>query len=279
MQKLCKRVIIINDYDKKGDKMKNSRKQKLEKIWKDIEKIVMNESEQQRREDLVRNLISGIKKRTMYSTLKGDQRNYVLKKLEGLIREGEKEEKEVPKKEEPEKKNKEDISRIWRAIVEIVNREAKKTGQNTLEIWDKISEDILTGNKVSMLNINIPEQVRDDIIKLVEGQIKQEGLDYFEDVKNYTQNFEFLTGFRDITFAAYGHRRFSKPEYSKMFENMVAKLRENKGIGSVETEEQFLKRALSEKLVHTYYGRKIVEERIDRIEKDNDKYIRDSFVI
>ena len=127
------------------------------------------------------------------------------------------------------------------------------------------------------LNINVPETMKPKISSLIEEQEKIEGVEYFEHVKNYTQNFEFLTGFRGITFAAYGHRKFSKPEYSRMFESLISKLRESERVEYPETEEKFLKRVLSEKLVNTYYGKKIIEQRINKIEKDNTKNIRRSF--
>ena len=62
-----------------------------------------------------------------------------------------------------------------------------------------------------------------------------------------------------------------------MFESLISKLRESESVEYPETEEKFLKRVLSEKLVNTYYGKKIIEQRINKIEKDNTKNIRRSF--
>lgn len=253
-------------------KKQDTRKQELEEIWAAIENEIISNGEGKVKRDIIKDLCVKINEGTIHTELKKSQRSYVVKKL----RELEVEEEERKEKEEQNKKR--EISKKWEAIVETVEREAIRTGKNKLEIWDTIAESILGEEDEVGLKINVPEIMKDEVGALIEKQEKMEGAEYFEDVKNYTQNFEFLTGFRGITFASYGHRRFSKPEYSRMFEKLMSKLRRNESVEYPETEEEFLTRVLSNKLVNTYYGKKIIEERIDKIEKNKMKDIRKSFV-
>ena len=252
-------------------KKRDTKKQELEEIWSVVEDEIVSGKKGKARRDFIKDLSLKISEGTVYTELTRPQKSYVLKKLRELERE------ENKRKEKDEQDREREISKKWGAIVETVEREARKTGKNKLEIWDTIAESILGEEGEMKLNINVPETMKPKISSLIEEQEKIEGVEYFEDVKNYTQNFEFLTGFRGITFAAHGHRKFSKPEYSRMFESLIAKLRKSESAEYSETEEKFLKRVLSKKLVNTYYGKKIVEERIDKIEKDNTKNIRRSF--
>lgn len=234
-------------------KKQDERKQELEKAWESIETEIADKEN-------IKDLILGIKEGTEYPHLGKTQRSYVLKKLEALLLQEEKEE------EKQEKDKDRIIRKRWKSIVETVNYEAENSGKHRLEIWDMITESIIKNGNFS--NINFPETMQEEVLALIGEQAKIEGEEYFESVKDYTQNFEFLEGFRGISFAIHGHRKFSNPEYARMFENLIKELRKNKSVKHKETEERFLKRVLSEKKVNTYYGTKIIEERIERIEKD-----------
>lgn len=256
---------------KNGQKQKqNERKQELQDVWGMVEKEFNEEIDENKKNNIIKDLISGISKKTIYSDLKSNQRNYVLKKLKELEIEEEKNEK--IENEDRERK----INKKWKEIVNTVNRESEETGRNKLEMWDIIAETII-GEENNSLKLNIPEAIKDEVIELIEEQTKIEGKDYFDDVKQYTQNFEFLTGFRGFTFALHGHRRFSNPEHSKMFENLISKLRKNESVDFPETEENFLKRVLSDNLINEYYGKKIIEERLNKIEKDRIKIIKEMY--
>lgn len=236
----------------KEKKKQEERKQKLEETWKSIEEEIKGKNNKK----VVIDLISKIKEGSQYSYLEKTQKNYVLKKLEELV-----------EQEAREERNKEELVRKrWKAIVEVVNKEADNSGKHKLEIWNKITEAIIANGNFG--SISIPETMQEKILFQIEEQTKIEGKDYFEDVKHYTQNFEFLTGFRGTTFAIYGHRRFCNSEHSRMFENLIAKLSKNESVEYPETEEKFLKRVLSNNLVNTYYEKKIIEGRIDNIERD-----------
>lgn len=235
-------------------KKQEARKQKLEEIWKSIEEIITDESNK----EVINDLILEIKEGSKYSYLDKTQKNYVLKKLEKLDLKADK------------KKNNKDqlIEKKWKAIVKTVNDESEKSGRHKLEIWDMITESIVSKGKIGDLNIS--ETIRNEVLRRLEEQTKNEGKEYFENIKKYTHDFEFLEGFRGTSFASYGHRKISNPEYSRMFENLVSELRKNHSVENRESEEKFLERVLSENKIHTYYGNKIVEERIAKIKKEKE---------
>ncbi|MBQ3145992.1 MAG: hypothetical protein IJB90_05545 [Clostridia bacterium] len=87
--------------------------------------------------------------------------------------------------------------------------------------------------------------------------------EYYQDVKRYTRNFEFLVGDRDITFAISGHKKMRNSEYSNRFERFVNMLRLSKKEG--ESEEDFIQLVLagkSEIKITDPIYRKILEDRL-----------------
>lgn len=240
----------------------SDRKKELENIWETVEKILTQSDEQSTRLDLINKLISEINEGTAYTELKKEQKGYILKKLNEL---GEKEKRKL----EGEKARRiKSANKKWEEIVKIVDKESANTGKSKLELWEAIAGALFGENKVGELDLGVPKAIKEDIKTLVYGRIKSEGVEYYEAVKRYTQDFEFLTGFRGVSFAVHGHRKFSNSQYAEMFEDLVATLRKNEKVEYPEEEEKFLKRILSENIVDTYYGKKIIEGRIDKIEKD-----------
>ena len=264
---LNKSIKKYNELDKKraGRKKQDVKRQKLKEVWLSIANEAISGKPEEMRKEAIEDLILKISEGTAYTELKKEQRNYVLKKLREL------EVKNSKKKEDKER----NISNKWNAIVRKVDKEASKSGKSKLEIWDMIAETVLGENEKAQIKISVPDEMKDRVRALIEEQEEIEGNEYYEAVKRYTHNFEFLTGFRGISFASNGHRKFSKPEYSRMFGGLISRLREHENVEHPETEEQLLKRVLSDELVNTYYGKKIIAERIEKIEKDRYKaYVR-----
>ena len=238
------------------------RKKELETIWETVEKTLMQSDGQSTRLDLINKLITEINEGTAYAELKKEQKIYILKKLNEL------EEKENRKLEEEKVRKIKSTNKKWEEIVEIVDKESANTGKSKLELWEAISGALFGENKVGEFDLEVPKSIKEDIKTLVYGKIKSEGAEYYEDVKRYTQDFEFLTGFRGVSFAVHGHRKFSNSQYAEMFEDLVATLRKNEKVEYPEGEEKFLKRVLSNNIVDTYYGKKIIKGRIDKIKRD-----------
>lgn len=265
---LNKSIKKYNELDKKraGRKKQDVKKQELKEVWSSIESEAILNKPKEMRKEVIEDLILKISEGTAYAELKKEQKSYVLKKL-----------KELEMREKKEKENKEkNISNKWNAIVRKVDKEASESGKSKIEIWDMIAETVLGKNKKAQVKISVPDEMKDKVRALIEEQEEIEGKEYYEAVKRYTQNFEFLTGFRGISFALNGHRKFSQPEYSRMFEGLISRLREHENVEHPETEEQLLKRVLSDELINTYYGKKIIAGRIERIEKDRYKaYVRE----
>lgn len=107
---------------------------------------------------------------------------------------------------------------------------------------------------------------------------------FFEAVKRYTHNFQFLSDGPDITEGIEGHRSIIDPEYKKRYTNIILKMLQCKkelSTGKFESEEQFLKRIVE--LCDTKYPERkemveyrIYKARLEAIERqnENDKYYR-----
>ncbi len=107
---------------------------------------------------------------------------------------------------------------------------------------------------------------------------------FFEAVKVYTHDFQFLSEGPDILEGIEGHRKFDSEEHKKRYTKLLLKMLECKkelGSGRYESEEQFLKRIVN--LCNSKYPERkemveyrIYKARLDAIEKqkENDKYYR-----
>ena len=257
----------IKTLDKSRKKEEKKQKQKaknelLSEVWENVERNVesMNSAE-------LCELIKNINEGAEYLKLTGTERKYVLKNLTALIEKRKKaEENEVINRIKANNKT-------WNEIKEIVARETENSQLTRIEIWDAIYKAAF-GDNNSSFSIEVPEIMKDEIKELIEEQCEEDGKEYFNEVKRYTSNFRFLTGPRDIAFAIFGHRGFSRKEDERMFVNLITKLRKAENADNPETELELLNRALAENIVETYSGKKIVEARIDSINREKNSIIR-----
>ena len=139
-----------------------------------------------------------------------------------------------------------------------------------IEIWDAVYKATFGKSRTGSFNIEVPESIKDEIKELIEEQCEEDEKKYFSEVKRYTSDFSFLREPRDVVFAAFGHRSFSRKEDRRMFANLVAELRRAESADNSETELEFLNRVLDENIIETYSGKKIVGARINSINKEID---------
>ena len=285
----------------KERKKQADRKQELENIWKTIKETLIQNDGKSIDLDSINELLTKINEGTAYAELKKECKSYISKKLNELAEkekrklekerekrklekerekrklEEEREERKLEEEREKRKLEEEKAQRIestnkkWEEIVKIVDKASANTGKSKLELWEAISESLFGENKNSRFDLEISEGIKENIKTLIYDRIKLEGAEYYEAVKKYTQNFEFLTAFRGITFAASGHKSFGNPQHSKMFEELVSTLRKSKKVEYPEGEEELLNRVLKENIVKTYYGEKIIKARLNRI-KASEKF-------
>lgn len=257
---------IVKTLDKSRKKEEKKQKQKaknelLSEAWEKVDRDVEKKNSSELCE-LIKNINEG---GTAYSELTETERKYVLKNLTALIEKRKKaEENAVINKEKAKNKK-------WSEIKELVARETENTQFTKIEVWDAIYKAAF-GKKDnnSSFSIEVPETIKDEIKKLVEEQCEENGKEYFSEVKKYTSDFRFLGGSRNVVFATFGHSCFSRKEATKMFANLVAELRRAESADKPETELELLNRVLDENIIETYTGRKLIRERIDFINKEND---------
>ncbi len=246
-----------------------NKKEELNNIWEEVKSALANEGEEISK-DSINSMISEIEEGTNYPDLTKKQKSYVLKKLKELA-------EIIDKKDrEEELQRVKNANKKWKEIVEIVDSESENTGKSKLELWEEISRALFGEKKDDDFSLEVPQPFIEDIKNMVYDKIKSEGLEYYKDVERYTQNFEFLTGFRGITFATSGHKSFRNPQHAKMFEELVSTLRKNTKVDFPEQEETFLKRVLEEGLIETYYGKEIIKGRLNRIEIEKKAYKRNN---
>lgn len=264
-------------------KRQSAKKQENENAWKLIEESLMKENKLEDSAESIKKLILEINEGIVYTELSKEQRKYVLRSLNKLLekenkkakQEEEKQEKLEQKKIAQENARKQSIDKKWAEIVRIVNSEATKKGKSRLELWDAINEAIFGKGEKGKLDISVPESIKDSIKTLIDKEMEIEGSEYYEAVKAYTQDFEFLTENADITFARHGHRTMQK-EYLQRFGKFANSLNLNKEDG--ETEEKLIKRVLSssnkDNIRVSIIEKKILEMRLNRIKSDREEMIR-----
>ena len=256
------RTVKTLDKTKKGEAKKQERKEKnasLSRVWENVEKNVesMNSDE-------LCELIKNINEGAEYLELTETERKYVLKNLTALTEKRKKaEENEIINRTKAKNKK-------WNEIEKIVARESENSQLTKIEIWDAIYKAAFGQRRTDSFNIEIPESIKDEIKELVEKQCEEDGKEYFSEVRRYTSDFRFLGGPRDVVFATFGHRSFSRKEDRRMFANLVAELKKAESADNPETELELLNRVLSENIIGTYSSKKFIEARINLINKEND---------
>ena len=256
------RTVKTLDKSRKEEAKKQERKEKnasLSKAWETVEKNVESMSS-----DELCELIKNINEGAEYLELTETERKHVLKNLTTLIEKRKKaEENEVINRIKAKNKK-------WDEIKEIVAREAENSQLTKIEIWDAVYKATSGKSRTGSFNIEVPESIKDEIKELIEEQCEEDGKKYFSEVKRYTSDFRFLGGPREVVFATFGHKSFSRKEDRRMFANLVAELSRAERADNPETELELLSRVLSENIIGTYSSEKFIKARINFINKEND---------
>jgi len=222
MKRESKRYKQIADNDKK-----KTRIQQKKDIWQEIEenidRIVL-QGKQGTKKEIVQKLIEGIESGEFEYEFKSKEKKFVLKKLKGIVSEIKKEEEakaeEKRKQEEEKRKQKEERRRqeeekrkaeeaeaeekrrqeearrnVEVAINQIQERAEReyKSGrvESRLEVLNKI-RDAITGEGTGIdLGAEMGEASQEYLLEMLDGKIKDEV--YYEQVKKFTDNFQFLS--------------------------------------------------------------------------------------
>ena len=196
------------------DKEKRQKRQSLsddmEATWLEIAEIINKaalEGKQGTKKEIIEKLITDINEGNIEYEFKGKEKKFILKKLKGTLEEIAKQEQEEKDKEEAKKTN---AGKAMLRIQEIVDREYKAGNIKNKANYLSTIRDAITGEGID-LGVQIEEGTEQHLLQMLDTRIRTERDElYFEQVRSFTNDFQFLRDYSEVVRARHGAGKTNK---------------------------------------------------------------------
>lgn len=193
---------------------KKSKLEQMKSDWQEIENTINKavlEGNQGTEKQIIQKLISYIDEEISGYEFDSKEKKYLLKRLNGRLDEINKQEVEKRKQEEAEINKREtanrDAEQAMIKIEEVVATNYKEDNVAAVGYWKAI-RDAITGEKTdTSLNIKLGKQAKEQLLNMLDDRINTEQDElYYQQVKNFTNNFQFLKDYTETARAIQGAR-------------------------------------------------------------------------
>lgn len=283
-QRLLKMRKEYSNREKKEKRQLQAREK--EENWTQIEDSInkaAEEGKQGTKKEIVERLIESINDGTFEYEFKGKEKKDFLKKLKGMITEIDKqqaaaEESKRKKQEEEyrreiEKRNAESAAeKAMEQIQSIVDREYKAGNVENKAQFLSIIRNTITGETKGIdLGIKMGEVSQEHLLKMIDSTIKTEKDEvYFEQVRKFTDDFQFLRVYPEIERGKHGVSKRVKFTDSESYERFCD-LREK--LQKEYNEEMGIQLLINSNEIDNI-DKRILSERKKVIEKENERNLK-----
>lgn len=213
LMKMRKNFKDIENKEKKKEKSSDT-----EEKWRKIEEIIdkIEKTGELTKKEIIQGVISSIKSGSFEYKFDSKEKKTILKRLNGIIDEIDRQEEEKTRKqqEEIERKEmqKENIEKAMLLIQEIADREYEAGNiKNKASYLSTIRDAIIGKDESINIGINMDDETEEKLLKLIDDRIELEkNAMYFEQVKRFTKGFQFLKEYPEIVNATHGNSKLNK---------------------------------------------------------------------